>query len=52
LEKLKDNEWKELIKHVMKEMESELPDWVEDWLYKQKKKKLEDLEEVWYWHFM
>jgi len=43
LEKLKDNEWEELIEHVIGEMESELPDWVEDWLYEQKKIKLEEI---------
>jgi len=29
LEKLKDEEWEELIEHVIGEMESELPNWLE-----------------------
>jgi RecG-like helicase len=43
LEKLKDKEWEKLIEHVIREMESELPNWVEDWLYEQKKIKLEEI---------
>jgi hypothetical protein len=39
LEKLKDEEWEELIEHVIGEMESELPNWVGDWLYEQGKLK-------------
>jgi hypothetical protein len=41
LEELKDEEWEELIEHVIGQMELELPNWVEDWLHEQKK-----LEEV------
>jgi hypothetical protein len=39
LKKLKDSEWEDLVWHVVEEMESELPEWVGNWLFEQRKIK-------------
>ena len=39
LKKLKDSEWEDLVWHVVEEMESELPEWVGNWLFERKKLK-------------